>query len=106
MAKLHIPSFGVWSSMFGHVKEALSENGVGSYSRYAGAAVTLSVIGWVSYIVAKTHALPDLGGAATLLAGGNAAYATNQAKKVAEAIKGAKPVDPTLPADPSISPDK
>lgn len=80
-----------------HIKSALSENGIGSYSRYAGAFVTVSVVGWVTYLVLKTHALPDLGGATAFLAGGNAAYATNQAKKVAEAIKGSIPTDPGDP---------
>jgi hypothetical protein len=71
-----------------HLREALSEDGVGSYSRYAGAFSVVIAAVWVSYVVFKTHALPDLGGAATWVATGNSAYAAGQAKRVAAAIKG------------------
>ena len=81
-------------SFIQHCKEALSEDGVGSYSRYCGAACVSAAILWVSYLVFKNHALPDLGGVSTFIASGNAAYAANQAKKIAAAMKGVQNTDP------------
>lgn len=80
-----------------HIKEALSEDGVGSYSRYAGAFSVIIAALWVSYVVLKTAHLPDMGGVATWVATGNSAYAANQAKKVASAIKGVPTRDAASP---------
>jgi hypothetical protein len=71
-----------------HLREALSEDGIGSYSRYAGAFSIFVGAFWVTYIVLKTGHIPDLGGVATWVASGQSPYAANQAKKVASAIKG------------------
>lgn len=83
-----------------HIKETLSEDGIGSYSRMIGATVVLVALAWVTYIVIKTHALPELDGVAYLIGGGNTPYFVNQAKKIAGAIKGAtdKPEVPVEPA--------
>lgn len=68
--------------------QSMSENGEGSFSRITGAAVVLATLGWVTYIVIKTSALPNLTDASIFLASGSSAYAVNQAKHVAAAIKG------------------
>jgi hypothetical protein len=83
-----------------HIKEALSEDGVGSYSRYAGAFSIVIASFWITYLVIRTGHLPDLGGAATWVATGQSAYAANQAKKVASAIKGAPTRDAAAPVPP------
>lgn len=75
-------------SLMSHLKEALSEDGQGSYSRYCGAASVVASIAWVTYLVFKNHALPDLGGVAGFIASGNAAYAANQAKNAVNKIRG------------------
>lgn len=80
-----------------HLREALSEDGVGSYSRYAGAFSIVVAAMWVTYVVVKTGHLPDLGGVATWVTSGQAPYAANQAKKVASAIKGNPTRDSAAP---------
>lgn len=72
--------------------ESMTEDGVGSFSRIIGAAVVVFTLGWVTYIVVKTSTLPNLTDASIFLASGSSAYAVNQAKHVAAAIKGTDPV--------------
>jgi len=78
---------------FGHLKmpplkEILSEDGIGSYSRYLGFWTAIFVFGWVTYVVIHSHALPpDLTGPGTFLVAGQSAYAANQAKSAAKALK-------------------
>ena len=68
----------------GFAKEALSEsNGTGSFSRASAAAIVLSVLGWVWYIVLTTHAIPDLAGPTLFITGGSGAtYGANKLASV------------------------
>jgi hypothetical protein len=91
----------MWNKFIGYLRECISEDGVGSYSRLSGLLVVLSSIAWVSYVVIRTHSIPDLGGVTGFIAGGNSMYAANQAKKIASAIKGTAPQTP----NPNIPPD-
>lgn len=70
------------------LKEVLSENGVGSYSRYSGFLIVVSVIVWVSYLIIRNHAFPDMAGPTAFLAGGQAQYAANQVKMIVAAGRG------------------
>lgn len=88
---------GFYNMFPAHLREALSEDGVGSYSRYAGAFSIVVAAIWVTYVVVKTGHLPDLGGVATWVTSGQAPYAANQAKKVASAIKGNDTRDSAAP---------
>lgn len=76
-------------SIFSLFKEALTENGRGSYSRLTGASIVFCTLGWVTYLVIRTQALPDLAGATAFVSiGAGTHYAINQVKSVASAIKG------------------
>ena len=97
--------FSVLKGLFGkiklpeHIKQALSEDGVGSYSRYCGAFSVVAAVLWVTYIVVTTKHIPDLGGPATWITAGQGAYAANQAKKVAAAVKGSPTKDTAAPQE-------
>jgi hypothetical protein len=73
------------------LKEALSEDGVGSYSRYSGFMVICASILWVSFLIVKTHSIPDMGGVTEFITAGNSAYAANQLKRIAAANKTGVP---------------
>lgn len=75
------------------LKEVLSENGVGSYARYSGFIITLSTIAWVTFLVAKNHALPDLEGPSLFIAAGQGSYGLGQIKHVAEAARKIKQIN-------------
>jgi hypothetical protein len=71
------------------LKEALTENGKGSYSRFTGAAIVFATLGWITYLVIRNKALPDLGGATMFISvGAGTHYAINQVKAVAQAMRG------------------
>lgn len=72
------------------LKEVLSENGVGSYSRYSGMIIVLATIAWVTYLVIHNHAMPDMAGPTAFVAGGQTQYAASQVKHVVAAVKGAQ----------------
>ena len=74
-------------SIFPPLKEVLSEDGVGSYSRYTGFLIVLATLAWITFLVVKNHAFPDMEGPTFFMAGGQAQYAINQAKRVMAAAK-------------------
>lgn len=45
-------------------------DGSPSYSRLTSGAITIFTCAWVTHVVLKTHAIPDLGGPTTFIAGG------------------------------------
>jgi hypothetical protein len=70
-------------------REVLSENGTGSASRVLAALVVVTTLFWVTYLVIRNHALPDLAGPSLFIgAGTSATYGLNQAKSIIGAIKG------------------
>jgi hypothetical protein len=80
------------------LRSVFSESdGTGSWSRLGSLFLTVAIIGWVTHVVLKTHAIPDLGGPAGFLAAGNGSlYGTNQLKSIVSAITGkAAPAPPT-----------
>jgi hypothetical protein len=61
------------------IKSTFSEpDGTGSASRVLGGAVVASTIVWVSYLVLRTHVLPDLTSAALFVGSGFSGYAANR----------------------------
>lgn len=65
--------------IFAYLKSTFSEpDGTGSASRFLAGGGVLSAIVWVSYIVFKTHTLPDLTGASLWLGASFSAYGMNK----------------------------
>lgn len=74
-------------STFPPLREVLSEDGVGSYSRVTGFVIIVSTLGWVTFLVIKNHAFPDMTGPTAFMAGGQTQYGLNQMKRIAAAVK-------------------
>lgn len=67
------------------LKSTFSEpDGTGSASRVLALLAILSNIAWVSFVVVRTHALPDLSGSAMYIGASFSGYAAN---KISGAIK-------------------
>jgi len=80
------------SQFFGFLRSVFSEQGQGSYSRCAAGAIVLATLGWVTHVVWRTHALPDLTGPAAFIATGHAStYGINKASDIIGAFKGNRP---------------
>ncbi len=78
--------------MFVFLKSVFSETGDGSYSRVIGGLIVLATIGWVSYVVFKSHAIPDLSGPTTFITVSSGAhYVTNKITATISDIKGNQP---------------
>ena len=69
------------------LKGVFSESdGTPSYGRLSSGAITLFTCAWVTHVVLKTHAIPDLGGPAMFVGvGSGAQYGVN---KVVTAFSG------------------
>lgn len=96
----HIKKF---ASVLPPLKEVLSEDGVGSYSRYSGFVVILATICWITFLVIKNHAFPDMAGPASFMASGQASYVANQAKRVTAALKSGGVQAPNDPSTPTVT---
>jgi hypothetical protein len=65
------------------LKSTFSEpDGTGSASRVLAGASVISTILWVTYLVIKNGALPDLGGASLFLTSSFSGYAANQVTRM------------------------
>lgn len=72
-----------------HWKQALSENGEGSFTRYACLFILINAAGWVWFSMFKSHVLPDFNGLTLFVSSClGVLYGTNQAKNVVAAWKG------------------
>jgi hypothetical protein len=91
---------------FSFMKSVLSEDGQGSYSRTAAMAIVLASIGWVSHVVWKTHALPDLTGVSAFVCSTvGFHYGVNKASDIIGAIKGTTPnPNPSAVTPPNPTP--
>lgn len=70
------------------IKSTFSESdGTGSASRVLSGAVILSTISWITYLVLKNNALPDLSSASLFVGSGSSIYGMN---KLSEALKKKK----------------
>jgi hypothetical protein len=67
------------------LKKAFSEaNGSASATRVLAGTVVMATLSWVTYIVLRTHALPDLSGASLFVGSGFSGYGMN---KIANAVE-------------------
>jgi hypothetical protein len=82
-----------FKSIFPPLREVLSEDGVGSYSRYTGFMLVLATIFWITYLVIRTHVLPDLEGPALFIGASQSSYGLNQIKNVAAAARSIKQIN-------------
>lgn len=65
------------------LKSTFSEpDGTGSASRVLALVAILSNIVWVSFVVIKTHAMPDLSGSAMYIGASFSGYAANKISTV------------------------
>lgn len=72
-------------------KALAEQDGTPSTSRLTAFLVTIAAIGWITFVVIHTGALPDLTSASIFIAGGHGGYAAN---KLSEVL-GAKNASPT-----------
>jgi hypothetical protein len=93
--------FSQFKNLYSFLKETVSEaNGSASFGRMAAAAIVTFTLGWITYLVLKTHAMPDLAGPTLFLSSGTSA--TYGANKVAGVIAGrVDKSDPPVP--PAVS---
>lgn len=70
------------------LRQLFSESGEASYSRIGSFLALLFACGWVSVIVYKTHALPELQGLALFVA---TLYGLGKAGETLQRLKGDKP---------------
>lgn len=84
--------FAFIGRFFSFLREVFSEDGEGSYSRCAAGAIVAATIAWVSHVVWKTGALPDLTGpSAFIVTTVTAHYGVNKASDIISAFKGNQP---------------
>lgn len=83
-------------NIFEWTKQVFSEaNGHGSFGRVSAAAIVAFTLFWITFLVIKTHTMPDLAGPTLFLSSGSTA--TYGANKVADAIKNKGKNDPSDP---------
>lgn len=69
-------------------REVFSEDGQGSFSRVIQGVIVLATCSWVTYVVIRTRAIPDLSGASLFIGTGAAHYGINKMASIVEAFKG------------------
>lgn len=75
--------------MFSFLKSVFSEDGQGSYSRSVGGLIALATVTWITYVVFKTKAIPDLSGPTVFFtAGSGSHYLVNKAGDIVDSFKG------------------
>jgi hypothetical protein len=75
--------------LWSFVKSIFSEDGQGSFSRMAQGFIVLMTCGWVTHVVWKTHAIPDLGGVSVFIGTGALGhYGLNKAESIVGAFRG------------------
>ena len=72
------------------LKEVLSDKGLGSYSRFTSFMIVSFTLAWVTFLVVRNHALPDLTGPTWFIGGAAGNYGVGQLKEVAAAMRGTK----------------
>jgi hypothetical protein len=84
-------SFEILKSGLSFLKSVLSEDGQGSYSRTASLIIVISTVAWITFLVVKNHAMPDMAGPASFLTTGvGIHYGTNKASDIIASWKGTK----------------
>lgn len=73
---------------FEYLKDLFSEKSTASFGRVGAGVALVSTIGWVSWVVYKTNALPELGGVSLFI---GTLYGLSKAGSVAQAFSGQEP---------------
>lgn len=69
--------------MLAFLKSTFSEaDGTGSSSRVLGGVVIFATLSWITYLVLKNNALPDLSGASIFVGSGFSGYGINKLSEV------------------------
>jgi hypothetical protein len=68
-------------------KEVFSEDGRGSFSRVIQGFIVLMTCSWVTYVVLRTRAIPDLTSPATFIGAGSLHYVANKIPSMISAFK-------------------
>ena len=92
--------------LFRFCRSVLSEaDGTGSWSRCGSLLIVLATLGWVTHVVWRTHAIPDLGGAtAFMTTGAGTLYGTNKLGSIVSAITGKGKDGTPTPPPPAAAP--
>lgn len=69
-------------------KEVFSEDGRGSFSRVIQGFIVLMTCSWVTYVVLRTRAIPDLSGCALFIGTGAIHYGVGKMAGIVDAFKG------------------
>lgn len=81
--------FDTPGKFFKFTREVFSEDGQGSFSRVTQGVIVAAVLGWITYLVHKNGAMPDLGGPSVFIGTAGAAhYGLNKATDIITALKG------------------
>ena len=70
---------------FPYLKDLFSESSTASFGRVGAGIALIASIGWVSWAVYKTNAIPDLGGVSLFI---GTLYGLSAAKSAAKAFSG------------------
>jgi hypothetical protein len=73
---------GFWASCVNDAEKSVSP------AHVITIALTVAVIGWVSYLVVATHLMPDLSGCAYLLGGAAGVNVAHKAEDIIAKFKG------------------
>ena len=74
------------------LKDLFSESSTASFGRVGAGVALVSSIGWVSWVVYKSNAIPDLGGVSLFI---GTLYGLSKAGSVAQAFGGKNETPPT-----------
>ena len=79
------------------VRSIFSEaDGTGSWGRVGSGLIVLFTLAWVTYVVCKTHLLPELGGPLAFMTGGSSSlYGVNKLITAFGKTPTAPPTPPT-----------
>lgn len=73
----------------GFIKNVFSDDGTPSYGRFGAGVVLFSTVAWITYLVVKNHAMPDMAGPSTFLTTGvGVHYGAAKAQGIVDALKG------------------
>ncbi len=70
------------------LREVFSEEGRGSFSRVIQGFIVVTTCSWVTYVVLRTRAIPDLSGCALFIGTGAIHYGVGKVAGIVSAFKG------------------
>jgi len=81
------------------IREVFSEDGQGSFSRVIQGFIVLATCGWVTHVVARTHAIPDLTSPSMFIGAGSLHYVANKVPDMLSAFRGKDTSTPNGPPE-------